>query len=528
MRIPISLILFLSIAVTHLYGQDKRPVVETYADEITTDELKEHVYILASDEYEGRETGLKGQKMAAEYLSKYYNDLGVEPRGEEGTYYQTIPLEQQKWGDVTFESNDDLFTFLEDFYCYGRNTPESKLRDDEVVFVGYGIDDKRYSDYDGVNVRNKIVVALAGEPKDKKGNNLITGTNENSEWVLNWRSKLEAAKANEVKALLLVRKNVKKQVKRFQMFISSPTLQLTSGPRPSRYATTLYISDDVFESLVGKSLNKMKKKSAKAAKKGKHYTKTVSSNVEINLLKDKEPTNGENVLAYIEGTDLKDELLVVTAHYDHVGKKDKLVFNGADDNASGTSCLMEIAESFIKAKEEGNGPRRSILIFHNSGEEKGLLGSKHYVNEPVYPLENTIACINIDMVGRMDPEHEEKEDSNYVYVIGSNFLSSDLHRLNEDASKDYSKLDLDYTFNSLDDPNRYYYRSDHYNFVEKGIPSVFFYKGEHEDYHEATDTADKILYKQMRNVARHIFYLSWQLANRDERIKIDMSMDDLR
>ena len=201
----------------------------------------------------------------------------------------------------------------------------------------------------------------------------------------------------------------------------------------------------------------------------------------------KEYVKGENVLGYIEGTDLKEELLIITAHYDHLGKHDSLLFNGADDDGSGTVGIMEIAEAFMIAKKEGKGPRRSVLIMPVSGEEKGLLGSKYYTDNPIYPLENTIANLNIDMIGRIDNLHNTP---NYVYLIGSDMLSQELHDISEEINKKYIGLELDYTYNEQNDPNRYYYRSDHYNFAKNNIPVIFYFNGVHEDYHKTTDTIE--------------------------------------
>ena len=227
---------------------------------------------------------------------------------------------------------------------------------------------------------------------------------------------------------------------------------------------------------------------------------------------------GENVLGYIEGTDLKNELIIITAHYDHLGKHDSLIFNGADDDASGTAGALEIAEAFMLAKKEGNGPRRSILVMPVSGEEKGLLGSKYYTDNPVYPLKKTVANLNIDMIGRIGDFHTHP---NYVYLIGSDMLSTELHNISEEVNKKYTKLELDYTFNKEDDPNRYYYRSDHYNFAKNNIPVIFYFNGIHEDYHKPTDTIEKLDFEKIRKISKLIFLTAWELANRTERIKLD-------
>ncbi|HEX8269813.1 MAG TPA: M28 family metallopeptidase [Flavobacterium sp.] len=229
--------------------------------------------------------------------------------------------------------------------------------------------------------------------------------------------------------------------------------------------------------------------------------------------------DSENVWAFIEGTEKPNEIVVVSAHYDHVGMKNGEIYNGADDDGSGTVALLEIAEAFAQAKKEGNGPKRSILILHVTAEEYGLHGSRYYSENPLFPLANTIADVNIDMIGRRDVNHPET--NNYVYVIGADRLSSDLHKLTVDANKKYINLDLDFRFNDENDENRYYYRSDHYNFAKNGIPSVFFFNGVHADYHQPGDKPDKIEYDALTKRTKLAFATAWEIANRPQRLVVD-------
>ena len=235
------------------------------------------------------------------------------------------------------------------------------------------------------------------------------------------------------------------------------------------------------------------------------------------VFKSNQIIRGENVLGFIEGSDLKEELIIITAHYDHLGKHDSLIFNGADDDASGVAGAMEIAEAFMLAKKDGKGPRRSILIMPVSGEEKGLLGSKYYTDNPVYPLNNTIANLNIDMIGRLDDWHST---GNYVYLIGSDRLSYDLHNINEEVNNKYTKLDLDYKYNDEEDPNRYYYRSDHYNFAKNNIPVIFYFNGVHEDYHRPSDTIEKLDFSKIKTISKLVFLTAWELAKTEDKIKL--------
>jgi Zn-dependent M28 family amino/carboxypeptidase len=229
--------------------------------------------------------------------------------------------------------------------------------------------------------------------------------------------------------------------------------------------------------------------------------------------------DSENIWAFIEGSEKPNEIIVISAHYDHVGTKDGVVYNGADDDGSGTVALLEIGQAFEKAKQEGHGPKRSILILHMTGEEHGLHGSRYYSENPLFPLANTITDVNIDMIGRRDEFHPNS--NNYIYLIGSDYLSSDLFNICEDANKKYVHLDLDYKYNDRSDPNRFYYRSDHYNFAKNGIPSVFLFNGTHADYHKPTDKVEKIEFDALAKRAQLAFAIAWELANRENRPVVD-------
>jgi len=231
------------------------------------------------------------------------------------------------------------------------------------------------------------------------------------------------------------------------------------------------------------------------------------------------PQPSQNVVAFIRGSEKPDEVIVISAHYDHIGIKDGNIYNGADDDGSGTVSLLEIAQAFHEALKNGNGPKRSILFLHVTGEEIGLYGSKYYTENPLFPLENTVCDLNVDMIGRIDPSKEE--NPNYIYLIGSDKLSQELHDLSEEVNKNYINLEFDYTFNADNDPNRFYYRSDHYNFAKNNIPIIFYFNGVHADYHRHTDTPDKIEYELMAKRAQLIFHTAWEIANREDRITAD-------
>ena len=230
----------------------------------------------------------------------------------------------------------------------------------------------------------------------------------------------------------------------------------------------------------------------------------------------------ENVAAIIKGSEKPDEYIILTAHLDHVGKKGDDIYNGADDDGSGSMALLEIAQAFKLAVLDGNRPKRSIVILHVSAEEKGLLGSKYYVENPLFPLENTITNLNVDMIGRTDPTRDYSNNDNYIYLIGTDRLSSMLHETSEKVNEKTVNLELDYRFNAWDDPNRFYFRSDHYNFAQYNIPVIFYFSGTHEDYHGPGDTADKIRYDLLTKRAKLIFHTAWEIANMEETIEVDV------
>ncbi len=227
----------------------------------------------------------------------------------------------------------------------------------------------------------------------------------------------------------------------------------------------------------------------------------------------------ENVLAYIKGSEKPEEVIVISAHLDHEGKQNGEIYYGADDDGSGTVAVMEIAQAFKMASDNGVGPKRSILFLHATAEEQGLEGSRYYTENPVFSLENTICNLNIDMIGRIDKAHEENR--NYVYLIGSDRLSTELHYISEKVNTSYTTINLDYKFNDENDRNRFYYRSDHYNFAKNNIPVIFYFNGVHDDYHKPSDTPDKIEYDLLQKRTQLIFATAWQIANMEKRIIAD-------
>ncbi|KAA5545702.1 M28 family peptidase [Adhaeribacter rhizoryzae] len=502
-----------------------------YAATITAADLSKHLHILASDEYEGRDTGQKGQKMAAAYIAKEFKEDGlVGPVKNSSTspYYQTFDLEKSAWGEGHITVGSRKFMMQQDFFVVG-SSPYQTEETAEVVFAGHGIDAPKYSDYTNLNVKDKMVVVLAGEPRASNGNYLVSGTSKASDWGNDPRTKRNAAMKHGAKSILVVTgtnaAEFNELTERLKSHGKRPTIGLKSETNGQANTGMLYVSPALGAALLNTTPEKLF--AYRPAANGKPSTNAFSSakNVKVKTTRDIQALPTENVLGFIEGTDKKDEIVVITAHYDHVGVNEDLpgdkIFNGANDDGSGTVAVIEMAEAFAQAKKDGVGPRRSMLFMTVTAEEKGLLGSEYYSNNPVFPLANTVANINIDMIGRMDKKYERTKDSNYIYVIGADKLSSELHQINEQANQQYVKLKLDYTFNDENDPNRFYYRSDHYNFAKHRIPIIFYFNGVHDDYHQPSDEVDKILFDSAEKVSRLAFYTAWEIANREERLKVD-------
>lgn len=486
-----------------------------YASTITSDELKTMLYIYASDEFEGRNTGEKGQKMAVEYLKAQYLALGIPTPLGGDDYFQEVPLEKQKIAEAQLSVNGKTFNSFEDHIVLAADQ-SIDISVNDIVYVASGIDADNYSDYKNVDVKGKIVLVKAGEPKDANGNYVTSGTNEETKWSSGRQSlssKRDAARDHGAKGMLLMDSGL---FPRYAGFFKRQAESGASG-RLSLKSNEAGMTMLMINESLGKALH--------ASILEDNTPKVLDSKMNLAIENNAEEVISENVVAYIKGSEKPDEIIVISAHLDHEGIKDGQVYNGADDDGSGTVAILEIAEAFKMAEKAGNGPKRSILFLHVTGEEKGLLGSRHYTdNDPIFPLENTVADLNIDMIGRTDPKRKEG-DRNYVYLIGSDKLSTDLHNLSEEVNKKYTNIELDYTYNDENDPNRYYYRSDHYNFAKNNVPVIFYFNGTHDDYHKPSDTPDKIEYDLLENRTRLVFHTAWEIANRDARVVVDKAAE---
>ena len=489
-----------------------------WAESITADELRGYAFALASDSMQGRETGTDGQRLAGRYLAKEFSSFGLPRVGFDYSYMQPIAFESASWDRVRMSIDGKDSKHLKDFFAFPAESNTLVQSFDQVVYIGWGIDTEAYSDYrDAPDLEGKVLVALAGEPFGKNGQSLVTGSVDTSAWSKDLSLKRAAAMRKGAAMLLIVQPQIQAEITKARPRILENGLRLRSPnrlPEGTAVFNVLHISPGMFAELIKDKRKQAVKARKKALRKNGIQPVVAKTDLQVDLQPRQFSLSGENVLGYVRGNDpvLAEELVIVSAHYDHLGMRKESIFYGADDNASGTSTVLEIAEAMSMASKAGAGPKRSVLFLLVSGEEKGLLGSQYYAEHPVFPLEKTIANVNIDMIGRYDEAHADS--SAYIYVIGAGRISPDLDATVQQINAASENVDLDYTFDAEDDPNRFYYRSDHYNFAKRGIPSVFFFSGVHEDYHRPGDTPDKLDYDKMERIGKMAFLITWNLANR--------------
>lgn len=495
-------ILSLAVAAMPLLTMaQKTPNPAAYAKTITAEDLKKHLYIVAGAEMEGRGTATPGQKKAAAYIENHFKTLGLTP-GNNGSYQQIFPVYQDSLVRASIEVNGKKFENNTHFTVNMSSAYSATMMGNEVVFAGYGISDSLRNDYANIDARGKIVLVLPGAPAPGQGVS-------RSPYALQ-----EGAMKNGAAAVLVVQSGFPRRAG------AGLGNQYLSSFKRFIFPNTFAISEEVAQAIMGADYA-----TAKDVVKTGVPAKSYKANVMLDFQKTVIEQNSSNVLGVLEGTDKKDEYLFITAHYDHEGIRNGQIYYGADDDGSGTVSVLELAEAFVKAKAEGKGPRRTVVFMTVSGEERGLWGSQYYSEHPIFPLEKTTADLNIDMVGRIDPTRTKGDSMNYVYVVGDDKLSTDLRTISETANKKFTKLELDYKFNDPNDRERIYFRSDHYNFARKGVPIIFYFNGTHKDYHQPTDTPDKINYELMAKRDKLIFFTAWDMANRNEMLKRDLKLE---
>ena len=518
-----SVFFILAIQLT-IFGQGKP--ASKYANIVNISGLKKDLSIIASDAMEGRETGTEGQRKAANYIENRFIEIGLShPKNMIG-YQQFFPINQDSIIETSLIFNNEKQIFGSDFISPVSMNENDSFVSDKIIFVGYGIDDLAYSDYGKKDVKGKVVIFFNGEPKKDK-NYLISGSEKASNWTrYGLIKKIETAYSKGAIGALYI--NTNQPTFSSKAIINSNKVYSfnKNNSEETKKVNIASVSHSLAKRIIGVDFDNL----LVLSKEG-YLLNDISIEKQINaqfsVKKITTSNNAANVIGIIEGSDKKDEFVFLTAHYDHLGNQNGLIYNGADDDGSGTVTVIQMAEAFAKAKKEGFAPRRTIVFMTVSGEEKGLWGSEYYSDHPVFPLDKTTVDLNTDMIGRIDTERKKPDTSNYLYVIGHNKISSDLSTIIETTNKNYSNLVLDYKFDDPADPNRIFYRSDHYNFARKGVPILFFYDGMLKaDYHQPTDDIDKINWPLFEKRAQYIFHMAWELANRNSQLVRDIPLSD--
>lgn len=487
-----KLFLFISfVLVVDVNAQVSEPA-KTYSNSITSADLKDNLSIIASDAMEGRETGTRGQKMAAAFIANHFQELGLIGPVNGSNYLQTVNLYGTTPPVVSLASGTTTLTPAEDFVYIGSASTDGRI-ETPLIFVGTG----KADDLSQVAITGKSVIVILEQGSSLRNNPVIA-----------------ALRDKEAKEIFAVMESKETFGTIASYSRGGDHLSLSKSLMPGLFVLTAAATEKIYKM----PLEKLKKASS-----DKKLSKLKPVTIFYSVAQTYKDVKSENVLGYLEGTDKKDEFVIITAHYDHIGKKKSgvgdLINNGADDDGSGTVAVMALAKAFANAKKEGKGPRRSILFMTVTGEEKGLLGSDYYTQHPVFPLANTVVDLNIDMIGRSDPQH--KTSAPYVYVVGSDKLSSELHALSESTNKATTNLIFDYTYNDQNHPDQIYYRSDHWNFAKNNIPIIFYFDGIHEDYHKVSDEIGKIDFDLLTQRTQCVFYTAWEIANKDKRLTLD-------
>jgi Zn-dependent M28 family amino/carboxypeptidase len=522
-----SLLLLLFI-ISHHFIAAQKVSPEVYAAEIKAADLKDHLLVIAGAEMEGRETGTEGQRKAATYIEKQFQLLGLTKPATLNEYLQYYPIYKDSISKSKLKIGKKKGTYGIDYIGSVKNNETGSFKSNSIVFAGYGIDDKKYNDYAMLDVKGKVVLLFLGEPMED-GKYLISSTNKISEWSSQGISKKIKVAADRGVTGIIVIALAAPSFDALTIAQSKKTNLYYPKPTKDNKVNYLTLSHAYAKKLFPAEMDSLFRiaSSLKPFTRSDYFEKTIK--VDYDYVEKRQVTQASNVVGIIEGSDKKDEYVVLTAHYDHLGMRNGKIYYGADDDGSGTVAIIEMAAAFAKAKAEGNGPRRTLIFMTVSGEEKGLWGSEYYSDYPVFPLEKTSVNLNTDMIGRVDTERMKSDTLNYIYVVGHDKISSDLQPINEGINNKYTGLVFDYMFDDPNDPNQIFYRSDHYNFAKKGVPVLFFYDGMLEsDYHKPGDTVDKIYWSLFEKRAKMIFHTAWEMSNRDEMLKRDLPLPELR
>lgn len=530
------LILVVSFAITSLAQTATAPnsPARKAAENITAAQISDYLYFIASDEMEGRDTPSRGLDTAAKFMATLMSRWGVKPAGDNNTYFQRMWV-VRKSVDATASSlvlNGQTLKYGEDFY----GMTDDGMANAPIVFGGHGWFHKAkgIDTLAGIDVKGKIVVVYGGNSPNGLPAGLTFADFQQGKQGEDWATPAgNAAMKGAVGVINIASPRIQTNWARFSQGLSGGVqiegLNDNAGGGPM--LPTVVLNQNVAKSLFeGESANPLTAADTKAFA----FQGNKSANMTVKVKTTKIPT--QNVLGMIEGSDpvLKSEMVVVTAHYDHDGVRptaqgDDKIWNGADDDGSGTTAILAMAEALAKSPVK---PKRSMVFLWVAGEEKGLLGSEFFVKypTPAVPIKNVVTNINIDMIGRSrkadntDPRDKDLSGENEVYVIGSNMMSSTLGQVTDSVNKAYLNMTYNLKYDDPKDTNRFFFRSDHFNFAVNGIPAIFFFNGVHRDYHQAGDHPDKIDYARMEKITRTIFLTMWELGDLKERPKVDKEL----
>ena len=503
-------------------------------DTIAAAQLRDYLTFIASDEMEGRDTPSRGLDTTAKFLAMNLNRWGFKPAGDDGSFFQHIELRRNRAdSDQTkVELNGHALTTGTDFIPAGG----SGTATGSLVFAGSGwlIKSKNMDAYKGIDPAGKIAVIFGTPNQSPRGISRAELGKIGEDSI----APIEYARQKGVAGIIYIPDSQYvanwpririRVMERGATFVAKFAPQ--QPPPPS--LPSVVVSPDVVNQLFAGEREAAGPilAATSAANLPAPFAMSDDKKATLNMASTSESIPTQNVVAIWEGRDpvLKSEYVALGAHYDHVGSGcppvgNDRICNGADDDGSGTTALLAMAEALAKAQAR---PKRSILFVWHCGEEKGLWGSRYFTEYPTVPLDHIVAQINIDMIGRSkkegdtNPRNAELTGPDAIYLIGSTMMSTELGELVNDVNKSYLNLTLDTRYDAPSDPNRFFYRSDHFNYARKGIPIIFFFDGVHEDYHRASDTADKIDYEKMQKVARTIYMTLWEIANRPTRLKVD-------
>ena len=501
-----NLTLFLMLISTYCFSQEKQ--IQKIASKVSIERLKKNLYYLASEQLEGRDMGSRGDTLASEYIMNSFKENNlVAPYNQGTSYFQAMPfykksLEQSELiiGDKKFENRNGWNLSL-------SNTETLKLDDLSVVFAGYGIENSNYNDFSNIDVKGKAVLLLAGQPQDSAGNYLLSGNKQPARIP----SPVNLLKEKGAALVLLYNKLVSdaffQQKSSLVSFARNQAIQNSNVP-------SIFLSEGVANALLSASQKTIKSLEHEITQALRPQSFNISTNACINLKIDQTKETAPNVIGYIKGTDSAAGCIILSAHHDHVGKNGKEIYYGAVDNASGTVAIMEIAKLLNNAIEKGIRPKRSIIIASYTGEEKGLFGSFHFAENPIFPIEKTWAVLNIDMMGRVDTFYSGKRaDSNYAYILVKDTLNRGLRTALFTANEKLGQLTLDTYYEQPQFMQRRLTGSDQYPFFLKGVPFIRIDCGFSKDYHKPTDTPDKINYELLSKQVKLAFLTTWNIAN---------------